>query len=94
MTISAISRYCQNGCLYSDGDCLCQPFSYDIKGYRDAAGNALAIIAGSLIGVIAYYLCYLIAGYHGALIGLALVPALILLPAMVILIKTQAFCSQ
>lgn len=52
-----------------------------IKGFRDAAGNALALIAGSLIGVIAYYACFRLGGYEGALLGLALVPALVVIPA-------------
>ncbi|MBS9441590.1 lipid III flippase WzxE [Photorhabdus heterorhabditis] len=52
-----------------------------LKGYRDALGNALAIILGSLIGVMAYYLCFTLGGYEGALAGLALVPALIIFPA-------------
>ncbi|OCQ50471.1 Polysaccharide biosynthesis protein [Photorhabdus australis subsp. thailandensis] len=56
-----------------------------LKGYRDAQGNALAIILGSLIGVIAYYLCFILGGYEGALAGLALVPALIIFPAGLIL---------
>ncbi|WP_114194944.1 lipid III flippase WzxE [Edaphovirga cremea] len=58
-----------------------------LKGYRDAMGNALAIIAGSLIGLVAYTLCFRIGGYEGALAGLALVPALVVLPAGFILIK-------
>ncbi|MDO7785443.1 lipid III flippase WzxE, partial [Escherichia coli] len=37
-----------------------------MKGFRDAAGNALSLIAGSLIGVVAYYACYHFAGYQGA----------------------------
>ncbi|WP_421414757.1 lipid III flippase WzxE [Serratia plymuthica] len=52
-----------------------------LKGYRDAMGNALAVIGGSLIGVVAYYLCFTLGGYEGALAGLALVPALAVLPA-------------
>lgn len=52
-----------------------------LKGYRDAMGNALAVIGGSLIGVVAYYLCFTLGGYEGALAGLALVPALVVLPA-------------
>lgn len=56
-----------------------------MKGFRDAAGNALALIAGSLIGVAAYYLCYRLGGYQGALLGLALVPALVVIPAAVML---------
>ncbi|MDR2226310.1 MAG: oligosaccharide flippase family protein, partial [Providencia sp.] len=38
-----------------------------LKGYRDASGNAQAIILGSLVGVVAYYLCYTLGGYEGAL---------------------------
>ncbi|MBD2783170.1 lipid III flippase WzxE [Xenorhabdus sp. DI] len=52
-----------------------------LKGFRDAKGNALAIILGSLTGVLAYGLCYGLGGYEGALAGLALVPALVVLPA-------------
>lgn len=52
-----------------------------LKGYRDAMGNALAVICGSLIGVVAYTLCFKLGGYEGALAGLALVPALVVLPA-------------
>ena len=58
-----------------------------IKGFRDAPGNALAIIAGSVIGVIAYYLCYRLGGYSGALLGLALAPVLVMIPAMAIMVK-------
>jgi antigen flippase len=32
-----------------------------MKGFRDAAGNAFSLIAGSLIGVAAYYACYVLA---------------------------------
>lgn len=56
-----------------------------MKGFRDALGNALALIAGSLIGVVAYYACYRIGGYSGALVGLALVPALVVVPAAALL---------
>ena len=56
-----------------------------MKGFRDAAGNALALIAGSLIGVVAYYACYRLGGYEGALLGLALVPALVVIPAAMVL---------
>lgn len=58
-----------------------------MKGFRDAAGNALSLIAGSLIGVVAYYVCYRLGGYEGALLGLALVPALIVIPAAVMLTR-------
>ena len=56
-----------------------------IKGFRDAAGNALSLIAGSLTGVAAYYVCYRLGGYQGALLGLALVPALVVVPAGIML---------
>ena len=58
-----------------------------MKGFRDAAGNALSLMVGSLIGVIAYYVSYRLGGYEGALLGLALVPALVIIPAMLILIR-------
>lgn len=56
-----------------------------IKGYRDARGNALALISGSVTGVLGYVLCWWLGGYAGALTGLALVPALLVFPALVIL---------
>ncbi|WP_277850254.1 lipid III flippase WzxE [Moellerella wisconsensis] len=62
-----------------------------LKGFRDAQGNALAIIFGSLVGVIAYYLCFILGGYEGALAGLALVPALVVLPAGLLIIKRKQF---
>ena len=58
-----------------------------LKGYRDAAGNALALIVGSLIGVAAWFVCYWLGGYSGALVGLAMVPALVVIPAMTILAR-------
>lgn len=58
-----------------------------LKGYRDAKGNALSIIVGSLAGVIAYYFCFRLSGYQGALIGLALVPALIVVPAAIMILR-------
>lgn len=62
-----------------------------LKGYRDASGNAQAIILGSLVGVVAYYLCYTLGGYEGALAGLALVPALVVLPAGLMIIRRKQF---
>ncbi|NIH11862.1 MAG: lipid III flippase WzxE [Serratia symbiotica] len=56
-----------------------------LKGYRDAVGNALAVIGGSLIGVVVYCWCFKLGGYEGALTGLALVPALAVLPAGLVL---------
>ena len=61
-----------------------------MKGFRDAAGNALSLIVGSLVGVVAYYGCYRLGGYEGALLGLALVPALVVIPAAIMLIKRGA----
>ncbi len=50
-------------------------------------GNALSLIVGSLIGVLAYYVSYRLGGYEGALLGLALIPALVVIPAAIMLIK-------
>ncbi|MCW7761958.1 lipid III flippase WzxE [Photorhabdus luminescens] len=61
-----------------------------LKGYRDAQRNALAIIFGSVIGVMAYYLCFILGGYEGALAGLALVPALIIFPAGLMVCRLKA----
>ncbi|MCG8709773.1 lipid III flippase WzxE [Brenneria sp. 4F2] len=58
-----------------------------LKGYRDAMGNALAVIGGSLIGLAAYWLCFTLGGYAGALAGLALVPALAVLPAGALMLR-------
>lgn len=60
-----------------------------LKGYRDAMGNALAVIVGSLIGVLAFTLCFKLGGYPGALVGLALVPMLVVLPAAFLLWRRQ-----
>lgn len=58
-----------------------------VKGYRDAAGNALVLISGSLLGVAGWFVCYWLGGYAGALAGLALVPALVAIPAGLLLIR-------
>lgn len=58
-----------------------------LKGYRDAIGNALAVIGGSLIGLVAFWLCLQLGGYVGALAGLALVPALLVIPAGIMLLR-------
>ena len=47
-----------------------------MKGFRDAAGNALSLIIGSVVGVAAWFVCYKLGDYQGALLGMALVPAL------------------
>lgn len=53
-----------------------------LKGYRDAKGNALAVIGGSLLGVVVYYVSFRVGGYPGALIGLACLPAMAFIPAL------------
>lgn len=58
-----------------------------LKGFRDARGNALVVIIGCLVGVPGYLLCWWLGGYSGALIGLATVPALLLLPALPLLLN-------
>ncbi|PHM62245.1 lipid III flippase WzxE [Xenorhabdus ishibashii] len=60
-----------------------------LKGFRDAKGNALAIILGSLTGMLAYGLCYWLGSYEGALAGLALVPALVVLPAGLLILHRK-----
>lgn len=52
-----------------------------LKGKRDAKNHAIAVIAGMLIGVILFVSMMYFGQYTGALIGLALVPAITLLPA-------------
>ncbi|WP_113626911.1 lipid III flippase WzxE [Pectobacterium peruviense] len=58
-----------------------------LKGYRDAIGNALAVIGGSLIGLAAFWLCLRLGGYAGALAGMALVPALLVIPSGIMLLR-------
>lgn len=58
-----------------------------LRGYRDARANALGIIGGSVLGVLAYWICASLGGYQNALIGLGLMPALLVLPAAVLLFK-------
>lgn len=61
-----------------------------LKGFRDARGNALALITGSLTGVAGYIICWWLGGYQGALAGLALVPALLVIPALIMLRRHRA----
>ncbi|AIN47092.1 lipid III flippase WzxE [Candidatus Palibaumannia cicadellinicola] len=56
-----------------------------LQGYRDLAGNALAISCGNILGVTTFLLGYQIGGYQGSLLGLALMPTMTLLPVLVIL---------
>lgn len=60
-----------------------------VKGFRDAKGNALALILGSLTGVVAWFVCYWLGGYSGALVGMAMVPALVVIPAVVLLARRE-----
>jgi antigen flippase len=56
-----------------------------LKGYRDALGNAVSVVLGSLMGVLTFMVSFTLKGYEGALIGLALMPAIVLLPAIFLL---------
>ncbi|QDX28624.1 lipid III flippase WzxE [Dickeya poaceiphila] len=58
-----------------------------LKGYQDAQGNALAVMAGSLLGAVAYGVSFWLGEYTGALVGLALMPALVCLPALALLLR-------
>lgn len=58
-----------------------------IKGFRDARGSALALIIASLMGIIVYLTCSQLAGYQGALLGMALFPAMLVVPASILLVK-------
>jgi len=60
-----------------------------LKGFRDAAGNALAVSVGSVLGAGVFFLCYQLAGYAGALVGLAVVPAITVIPATLILLRRR-----
>ncbi|PIJ50772.1 O-antigen translocase [Erwinia sp. OLTSP20] len=62
-----------------------------IKGYRDATANALALIGGSVAGVLAWICCHWLGGYRGALVGLAMVPVLVLLPASWLMTRRARF---
>ncbi|MFP3014196.1 MAG: lipid III flippase WzxE [Arsenophonus sp.] len=58
-----------------------------LKGFNDVRGISLSLIIGNLIGVIAYFFYFRLSSYQVALIGLALIPALILVPASIIVIR-------
>ncbi|UAW63660.1 lipid III flippase WzxE [Mycoavidus sp. HKI] len=60
-----------------------------LKGRCDAKGAALSVMSGSLLGLGAYWLACRLGGYAGALIGLALMPALLILPAAIALLKRK-----
>ncbi len=86
MVIPTIRGWCVSG-AGANGDRWGNLLLALMKGFRDAAGNALSLIVGSLIGVLAYYVSYRLGGYEGALLGLALIPALVVIPAAIMLIK-------
>ncbi|WP_241622454.1 lipid III flippase WzxE [Rosenbergiella australiborealis] len=52
------------------------------KGIKDARTNAMVIISGCLLAIPGYLICWALGGYSGALVGLALVPSISLLPAI------------
>ncbi len=56
-----------------------------LKGFRDAAGNALVVSIGAIVGVIAYVVCWWRFDFNGALTGFALLPASALLPAILLI---------
>lgn len=56
-----------------------------LKGVKQAKLNALSIIWGSLFGVLGFVLLNYLGGYQSALIGLALIPGFIVLPASIYL---------
>ncbi len=60
-----------------------------LKGRCDAKGAALSVMSGSLLGLGVYWLACRLGGYAGALIGLALMPALLILPAAIALLKRK-----
>lgn len=60
-------------------------FQAILKGHRDARGTALSVVFGSVLGLLGYGVCFGLGGYVGALVGLAVVPALAVLPSWIIL---------
>lgn len=60
-------------------------FQAILKGHRDAKGTALSVVFGSVLGLAGYCVCFGMGGYVGALAGLAMVPALAVLPSWIIL---------
>lgn len=52
-----------------------------LKGYRQAKANALSVIFGTVLGLVAFVIGLYGFGYQGALVGLVLMPALTCIPA-------------
>ncbi|ADN00454.1 lipid III translocase [Dickeya dadantii 3937] len=65
-----------------------------LKGYQDARGNALAVMAGSLLGAVAYGVSVWLGAYTGALVGLALMPALTCVPTLILLLRRTPLSLQ
>ncbi|MFP3036528.1 MAG: lipid III flippase WzxE [Arsenophonus sp. ER-LPS3-MAG3] len=62
-----------------------------LRGYRDIQGNAISIIVGNLVGIIIYYFCFRLNDYQWTLIGLALFPALTIIPSAMIIFSYKHF---
>ncbi|UUM21096.1 lipid III flippase WzxE [Mycoavidus sp. SF9855] len=60
-----------------------------LRGRCDAQGVALSVMIGNLFGLGAYWMACRLGGYPGALIGLALLPALLIVPAAIALLKRK-----
>ncbi|WP_439287307.1 lipid III flippase WzxE [Lonepinella sp. BR2357] len=58
-----------------------------LKGQRQAKACAMSSIFSNLVGSICLLLCLWFAGYQGALIGFACIPALIVVPSLIALFK-------
>ncbi|MBE2896809.1 lipid III flippase WzxE [Pasteurellaceae bacterium HPA106] len=67
------------------GIALSNYFLAILRGYRDAKYNAISTIVGALLGVLAFLTGLYLFDYQGALIGLALVPGLAFIPALLAL---------
>ncbi|WP_150538255.1 lipid III flippase WzxE [Actinobacillus vicugnae] len=52
-----------------------------LKGYRNVKATAMSVIIGSLLGLSVFLIGLYGCGYHGALVGLVVMPALVFLPA-------------
>ncbi len=75
------------------GIALSNYFLAILRGQRNAKGNAISIIIGALIGIIAFLIGLYTFGYQGALVGLALIPAVAVLPAYFMLKKPNLHFS-
>ncbi|CAL1329431.1 lipid III flippase WzxE [Candidatus Providencia siddallii] len=81
--VICILAFIQIGIAYSNY------FLSILKGYCDASGNAKSIIIGFFFGFFVFFLFYNFFGYKGSLVGIALIPALIGIPAIVIIIRRE-----